>query len=159
FNGKKSSIAKVVDSNLDVFAHNVETVEECTRFVRDRRANYQQSLNVLEMAKKIVKNGNSDRKMLTKTSLMLGVGERDNEIKKTLIDLRQRNVDVVTFGQYLRPTKRHMKVFEYVKPEKFEMWKDVAEKMGFLYVASGPLVRSSYKAGEYFLKSILRENK
>jgi lipoic acid synthetase len=90
---------------------------------------------------------------ITKTSLMLGCGETHAEIRATLRDLRAHDVDVVTFGQYLRPTKRHMKVAEFVTPEAFDAWKREAEGMGFLYVASGPLVRSSYKAGELFLSS------
>ena len=88
---------------------------------------------------------------------MLGVGETDEEIRATLHDLRNSDVDVVTFGQYLRPTKRHMKVKEYVTPEKFQAWQEEAESMGFKYVASGPLVRSSYKAGEFFLENMIRE--
>ena len=95
--------------------------------------------------------------LITKTSLMLGVGETDEEIRATLHDLRNSDVDVVTFGQYLRPTKRHMKVKEYVTPEKFQAWQEEAESMGFKYVASGPLVRSSYKAGEFFLENMIRE--
>jgi lipoyl synthase len=100
---------------------------------------------------------------------MLGVGETDSEVEQTLkgivqsrltnVDLRSIDVDVVTFGQYMRPTKRHMKVAEYVTPEKFEMWKRYAEEMGFLYVASGPLVRSSYKAGEAFIENVLKQRK
>ena len=95
--------------------------------------------------------------LITKTSLMLGVGETDEEIRATLHDLRNSDVDVVTFGQYLRPTKRHMKVKEYVTPEKFQQWQEEAESMGFKYVASGPLVRSSYKAGEFFLEKMIRQ--
>lgn len=164
FSGNKKAIESVVDSGLDVFAHNVETVEDCTRFVRDRRASYRQSLEVLNKAKLIFEDkkssgSNIGRKMLTKTSLMLGVGERDKEIYATLKDLKNINVDVVTFGQYLRPTRRHMKVHEYVHPDKFKMWKKKAEEMGFLYVASGPLVRSSYKAGEFFLKKVIENRK
>jgi lipoic acid synthetase len=132
---------------LDVYAHNIETVEALQRFVRDRRASYAQSLSVLRHVK--------DRfpSLITKTSLMLGCGETAAEIRATLRDLRANGVDVVTFGQYLRPTKRHMKVAEFVTPEAFEAWKAEAEAMQFLYVASGPLVRSSYKAGELFLAS------
>ena len=90
---------------------------------------------------------------------MLGLGETDEDIYQTLKDLRENDVDVVTFGQYLQPTKRHLKVKEYVTPEKFEYWKGEADGMGFKYVASGPLVRSSYKAGEFFLKNYLKERK
>jgi lipoic acid synthetase len=124
----------------------METVEARTPFVRDPRANFRQSLKVLEMAKA------AQPGLITKTSIMLGVGEEDHQIEETLQELRKVNVDVVTFGQYMRPTKRHMKVHSYVPPEKFDHWARVAEDMGFLYVASGPLVRSSFKANE-LLKS------
>ena len=88
---------------------------------------------------------------------MLGVGETNADVLQTLKDLRLTGVDVVTFGQYLRPSPKHMPVHEYVTPEAFEEWKRVAEQMGFLYVASGPMVRSSYKAGEYFLTNLLKD--
>ncbi|CAJ1912372.1 unnamed protein product [Cylindrotheca closterium] len=152
FQGNKDLIHAVATSGLDVFAHNVETVERLTPFVRDRRAEYQQSLEVLRYAKSL---GGS----LTKTSIMLGLGETDEEIQTTLEDLRAAGVDVVTFGQYLQPTKQHLPVKEYVTPEKFEELKLKADAMGFTYVASGPLVRSSYKAGEFFLKNYLEEQK
>ena len=96
---------------------------------------------------------------ITKTSIMLGCGETQAEVRATLTDLRANGVDVVTFGQYLRPTKRHMKVAEFVTPEAFQAWKREAESMGFLYVAAGPLVRSSYKAGELFLSNVLKQKK
>ena len=128
FSGHHDMIDRVALSGLDVFAHNVETVERTTSRVRDHRAGYRQSLDVLERAKKTLPT------LVTKTSLMLGVGETDEEIRKTLQDLRNSDVDVVTFGQYLRPTKRHMKVKEYVTPEKFQEWQEEAESMGFKYV-------------------------
>eukprot|EP00934_Nitzschia_sp_Nitz4_P009286 Nitzschia sp. Nitz4//scaffold55_size114948//90325//91434//NITZ4_003919-RA/size114948-processed-gene-0.80-mRNA-1//-1//CDS//3329554584//9276//frame0 len=152
FQGKEELIKVVATSGLDVFAHNMETVERLTPRVRDRRAHYQQSLKVLEYAKSV---GNC----LTKTSLMLGLGETDEEIQATLEDLRAIDVDVVTFGQYLQPTKAHLPVKEYITPEKFEEWQTKAEALGFKYVASGPLVRSSYKAGEFFLKNYLQNKK
>ena len=152
FCGKKELIAQVVSSAPDVFAHNVETVERLTAKVRDRRASYKQSLGVLEYVKHV-------SKIYTKTSLMLGLGEEDQEIEKTLKDLRAVDCDIVTFGQYLQPTQKHLKVTNYVSPEKFCKWKDVAESMGFLYVASGPLVRSSYRAGEYFMKGIIEKQR
>jgi len=93
--------------------------------------------------------------MVTKTSIMLGLGEEEKEIRQTLVDLRQANVDVVTFGQYLRPSRRHMSVQRFVTPEEFDHWRVEAENMGFKYVASGPLVRSSYKAGELFLHGMI----
>lgn len=151
FSGRMDLVEIVAKSGLDVFAHNVETVEELTPFVRDRRATYRQSLSVLKHVKKTCPH------LITKTSIMLGLGETDAEILTTLKDLLEHNVDVVTFGQYMRPTKRHLKVQEYVHPKKFEYWKEVAEKLGFLYVASGPLVRSSYKAGEYFMENLIKK--
>ncbi|KAG0148795.1 hypothetical protein CROQUDRAFT_669656 [Cronartium quercuum f. sp. fusiforme G11] len=146
---QQASTTLVANSGLDVFAHNVETVERLTPVVRDRRAAFHQSLNTLDWAKRYGRPG-----LITKTSIMLGVGEEDDEVIETLIALRKISVDVVTFGQYMRPTKRHMKVTNYVTPAKFEEWKTKAESMGFLYVASGPLVRSSFKANE-LLKSSL----
>jgi lipoic acid synthetase len=111
------------------------------------------SLSVLEHVKSVP--GNSH--VLTKTSIMLGLGEKDDEVFQALKDLRNCDVDVVTFGQYLQPTRRHISVKEYVTPEKFDMWQEEAETMGFKYVASGPLVRSSYKAAEFYLKNLIRE--
>lgn len=153
FRGSKSSIEMVANSGLDVFAHNVETVEKLTPFVRDRRANYKQTMNVLRLAKEINNN------LITKSSIMLGLGETDAEIEQTLIDLRDNGVDCVTLGQYMQPTKRHLKVIEYVTPEKFKHWETVGSNMGFLFVVSGPLVRSSYRAGEFFISSIVKNRK
>ena len=151
FQGNLDLIDTVATSGLDVYAHNMETVEELTPRVRDRRANYRQSLDVLKHVKSI------ETGCLTKTSLMLGLGESDEQIRQTLRDLRDVDCDVVTFGQYLQPTKKHLPVKEYVTPDKFEEWQREGEAMGFKYVASGPLVRSSYKAGEFFLKNYLQE--
>jgi lipoic acid synthetase len=155
FQGNLELVRLVATSGLDVFAHNVETVERLTPRVRDRRANYRQSLNVLQSVKDMASN--DGRQLLTKTSIMLGLGEKDEEIRQTLQDLRRVDVDVVTFGQYLQPTRKHLPVKEYITPEKFEEWQQIGESMGFKYVASGPLVRSSYKAGEFFLRNYLRE--
>jgi len=149
FAGSLEQVSIVAKSGLDVYAHNVETVEALTPFVRDRRATFRQSLKVLEHAKK-------EGVKITKTSIMLGVGENEAQVLDALRELRKIDVSVVTFGQYMRPTKRHMKVDRYVEPAEFERWKQIAEDMGFLYVASGPLVRSSYKAGEYFIENVLR---
>lgn len=153
FRGDLDQVEKLANSGLDVYAHNLETVEDLTPFVRDRRATFNQSLAVLNKAK--LTNPN----LITKTSLMLGLGETDDQIHKTLERLREIDCDVVTFGQYMRPTKRHMKVVDYVKPEKFEYWKNIALDMGFLYCASGPLVRSSYKAGESFIENVLKKRR
>lgn len=151
FRGNLESCDVLAKSGLNVYAHNLETVEALTPHVRDRRATYRQSLSILQRAK----TTNPD--LITKTSLMLGFGETEGQIRQTLEDLRAVGCDVVTFGQYMRPTKRHMKVVEYISPEKFEFWKNEALKMGFLYVASGPLVRSSYKAGEAYIENVLRK--
>lgn len=153
FAGNTACIETVAGSGLDVYAHNVETVAEMQHLVRDPRANYKQSLDVLAHVKKFRPN------LLTKTSIMLGLGESDAQIMKVLEDLRKTNVDCVTLGQYMQPTKRHLKVKEYVHPDKFKMWEEVGNKLGFVYTASGPLVRSSYKAGEYFLKNLLEKRK
>ncbi|KAJ1873648.1 hypothetical protein LPJ55_002099 [Coemansia sp. RSA 990] len=151
FQGRPELIEPVALSGLDVYAHNIETVEALQRMVRDYRANYKQSMFVLEHVKK------TKPTLLTKSSIMLGVGETDEEVMQTMRDLRTAGVDIVTLGQYMRPTKRHMKVHEYVTPEKFKHWEQVGNELGFVYTASGPLVRSSYKAGEFFISEILRK--
>lgn len=153
FKGNEQYISYIVDAEPDVFAHNVETVERLTPRVRDPRAGYKQSLRVLEFVKE------RDNTRYTKTSIMLGLGETDEEVKQTLRDLRDVGCDVVTFGQYLQPKQRHLKVEEFVTPEKFNWWQAEAESMGFLYVASGPLVRSSYRAGEFFMKGVIEKRK
>ncbi|OTA61422.1 lipoic acid synthetase [Hypoxylon sp. EC38] len=153
FWGDLDSVKIVAESGLDVYAHNVETVEGLTPYVRDRRATFRTSLKVLEHVKKV----RGQDGIITKTSMMLGLGEQEQEIMDALKALRNSGVDVVTFGQYMRPTKRHLKVEKYVTPEEFEMWRQRALDMGFLYVASGPLVRSSYKAGEAFIENVLRK--
>ncbi|MGZ5278632.1 MAG: lipoyl synthase [Pseudobdellovibrionaceae bacterium] len=153
FRGDLELVRGLADSKPDVFAHNVETVERLQKKVRDPRANYQQSLSVLDAVKK------HDPTRYTKTSLMLGLNETDEEILQTLKDLRAIDCDVVTFGQYLQPTPRHLKVEEYITPEKFKEWQHIAEGMGFLYVASGPLVRSSYRAGEFFMKGVIEKRR
>lgn len=153
FRGEEDLIQLVATSGLHVFAHNIETVERLTPRVRDYRAGFDQSIQVLRKAKQF------NSKLITKTSIMLGLGETDEEVQDALTILRDNEVDVVTFGQYLQPTKRHMKVVEYVHPDKFQHWQEKGEEMGFMYVASGPLVRSSYKAGEFFLENAIRRRK
>lgn len=153
FRGDLDMVRVVAESGLDVYAHNVETVEALTPYVRDRRATFRQSLQVL----KHVKDVRGSQGIITKTSIMLGLGEQEQELTDALIELRKADVDVVTFGQYMRPTKRHLKVEKYVTPDEFDMWRRRALDMGFLYVASGPLVRSSYKAGEAFIENVLRK--
>jgi len=149
--GDLEMVKLVALSGLDVYAHNMETVESLTPQVRDRRAKFRQSLAVLEAAKQ-AKPG-----LITKTSIMLGLGETEDQLYHVLQELRKVDVDVVTFGQYMRPTKRHMKVEDYITPAAFELWRQRALNMGFLYCASGPLVRSSYKAGEAFIENVLKK--
>jgi lipoic acid synthetase len=153
FNGDPEDVRRIIDAEPDVIAHNVETVERLQWPVRDRRATYEQSLSVLEQVDR-------ESDIYTKTSLMLGVGEYDHEIYQTLGDLREVDVDIVTFGQYLQPSRSHLEVFEYVHPDAFDVWERVAEEeFGFLYCASGPMVRSSFKAGEFFVEALLRDGK
>ena len=140
FEGSKYSVTHLVNSGLDVFAQNIETVERLTARVRDPRAGYKQTLNVLRIAKEVYS------KVLTKTSLMLGLGETEKEIKNTLVDVLSCGVEVLTLGQYLRPTLNHLPVERWVAPEEFLYFKSLAKEIGFKEVASGPLVRSSYRA-------------
>lgn len=150
FAGNIEHVSSVVLSGLDVFAHNIETVESLTWFVRDPRATYNQSMNVLKHAKNI------NPKVLTKSSIMVGFGETNEEVIKTMEDLRNVGVDCLTIGQYMQPTKGHAKVKEYVNPSRFEEWEELGKKLGFAYTASGPLVRSSYKAGEFYIENLLK---
>ncbi|GFR20320.1 lipoyl synthase, mitochondrial [Trichonephila clavata] len=150
FAGDLSAVEKVALSGLDVYAHNIETVKEYQSHIRDRRANYNQSIAVLKHAKK----GRPEN--ITKTSIMLGFGETDDMIKATMEDLRAADVDCLTIGQYMQPTKTRLKVTEYVTPEKYKYWEEYGNQLGFHYTASGPLVRSSYKAGEFFLRNLVQ---
>lgn len=147
FRGRRHDVEVVVDSGLEVFAQNVETVRRLTHPVRDPRAGYEQTLQVLEHAKQYRPS------VLTKTSLMLGLGETTEEILETMADLRAIGVDIVTFGQYLRPTINHLPVERFVTPEEFKALRDVGLEQGFLEVVSGPLVRSSYRADRVFEKN------
>jgi len=153
FQGDVEAVRTVVDAGVDVLDHNVETVERLQATVRDRRANYAQSLKVLREAK-----GMRDD-LFTKSSIMLGLGETREEVIATMRDLRANDVDILTLGQYLRPSSWHLTVQEYVPPETFDELRKAGESMGFAYVASGPLVRSSYRAGEFFLENVIRTRK
>ncbi len=144
FSGALSSVETVLNSGVEVHAQNMETVERLTHYVRDPRAGYQQTLNVLEHAKRYRPD------VLTKTSLMLGLGERDDEVRCTMDDLRAIDVDILTLGQYLRPTVNHLPVERYVSPEEFERYRRWGLEIGFLEVVAGPLVRSSYRAERVF---------
>jgi lipoic acid synthetase len=140
FKGIYTSIETIVNSGIEVFAQNMETVERLTHPVRDIRAGYRQTLDVLAESKRINPN------VLTKTSLILGLGETDDEIEKTMDDLIANNVDILTLGQYLRPTLNHLPIEKWVTPEEFNYYRDLGLKKGFLEVVSGPMVRSSYRA-------------
>ena len=140
FKGLSSSIDTLVNCGLEVFAQNIETVERLTHPVRDIRAGYKQTLDVLVESKRI------NPKVLTKTSLILGLGETDQEIEETMDDLIKNKVDILTLGQYLRPTLNHLPIERWVTPEEFEIYREIGLKKGFLEVVSGPMVRSSYRA-------------
>jgi lipoic acid synthetase len=140
FQGNLGDVATVVDSGIEVFAQNIETVRRLTHPVRDPRAGYDQTLAVLAFAKA------HRPALLTKSSLMLGLGETDAEIEETLTDLRVAGVDIVTLGQYLRPTLNHLPVERFVVPEEFDRYRAQALAHGFLECVAGPLVRSSYRA-------------
>ena len=140
FNGSRDAIRTVVESPIKVFAQNVETVERLTHPIRDPRAGYKKTLEVLKAAKEINPN------IITKTSIILGLGETDAEIYKTYEDLRAHDVDIVTLGQYLRPTLNHHPIDRWVTPEEFEQYRLKGLKYNFLEVISGPMVRSSYRA-------------
>jgi lipoic acid synthetase len=149
WNGKMSCVDTLVrDGGPDVYAHNLEVVRRLQRTVRDVRCDYQQSLDVLKRAK-------DKGARVTKSSLMLGMGEELDEVREAMRDLRDAGVDVLTLGQYLRPSPKHHEVVRYVEPAEFDRLRDDGLQMGFKYVASGPLVRSSYHAAEVFVRSML----
>ena len=152
FTGNKKLIDQIIESGPDVIAHNIETVESLQRKVRDPRANYSQSLSVLEYVKA------KKPSIITKSSIMLGFGEKEEEVIQTMKDLLKVGVEIFTLGQYLRPSIKHTQIIEYVHPIKFNHYKEIGESLGFRFVASGPMVRSSYKAGELFIKHILNNN-
>ncbi|MBV8967998.1 MAG: lipoyl synthase [Verrucomicrobia bacterium] len=142
FNGRQLSLETVLAARPDIFNHNLETVERLTPVVRSR-AKYHLSLDVLRRAKEADPGG------VTKSGIMLGLGETEAELFQAMDDLRAANVQVLTLGQYLRPTPAHLPVVEYIRPDTFDLYRDIAEQKGFEYVASGPLVRSSYHAADY----------
>ena len=140
FLGDLSAVETLLDSGIEVFAQNVETVERLTHPVRDPRAGYQQTLDVL-------KHGKGYRPdVITKTSLMLGLGEEEDELQRCMDDLREHHVDVLTLGQYLQPTQHHLPVARFVSPDEFERYREWGLERGFLEVVSGVFVRSSYRA-------------
>jgi len=149
FRGNINSIREVVEANPDVICHNVETVRRLSSIARDRRASFQLSIDVLRSVKRL------NPSITTKTSIMLGLGETEYDVIETLKLIRDANVDIVFMGQYLRPSrdKLHLPVKEYIKPSVFEKYRKIAESMGFKLVVAGPLVRSSYRAAEFFVKN------
>lgn len=153
FQGNSNYLEIVVRAKPDVVGHNIETVERLSPDVRDRRAMYKQSLGVLKNVKLL------DKTRYTKSAMMLGIGESDQEVLEAFADLRQNGVDFLAIGQYLKPKGHHLELKEYVTPQKFEFFKQKALEAGFLYVASGPFVRSSYKAGEHFITAIVKNVK
>lgn len=153
FRGDVSLLLKVIEAEPEVIAQNLETVERLTKKVRDPRAGYAQTLELLANIKRI------DPTRLTKSSLMVGLGETEDEMLQAMRDLRAVGVDFLTIGQYLQPTPKHLAVLEFVTPEKFAEYEQIGLAMGFKYVASGPLVRSSYKAGEFFIERFVKANR
>ncbi len=148
FSGSTASLDLLLQSKLDVFSHNIETVERLTSLVRDPRAGYRQSLDVLMHA--------YEKNMITKSGMMLGLGETDDEIIATLRDLRSVGVSLMTLGQYLQPTKYHLDVNRFVSPVEFDRYKEIGLGMGFKEFVAGPLVRSSYRAEQSFLNLVNR---
>ena len=146
FGGKIESLKKIVSSRPNVIGHNIETVKRLQKKVRDQRASYELSLKVIETIKKL------DRRIWTKSSLMVGIGETKLEVLESLKDLKERNVDIITIGQYLQPNRKKLPVEEYISPDIFNYYKIEAEKLGFRKIFSGPLVRSSYHADEISLE-------
>ncbi len=144
FRGNAMQMKKIVDAQPEVIAQNIETVKRLTHTVRDRRAGYEQTLQILRAVKEL------DPTRKTKSSILLGFGETTDEVLETMRDLRAHDVDLLAIGQYLRPTdqRQHYPLMEYVHPNVFKLLREEGMKMGFTYIASGPLVRSSYKAYE-----------
>ncbi len=149
FQKNGDAIQAIIDAKPEVYAHNLETIRRLTPRVRDARAGYQQSLDVLRMVKESAK-----QEMYTKSSLMLGLGETIDEVVECLVDMRAYGVDFVTMGQYMRPTKQHLSIKRWVHPDEFSMLAVKAKELGFMAVAAGPLVRSSYKAREFYEKAM-----
>jgi lipoic acid synthetase len=150
FGGHLAAVDATVDARPHVWAHNIEVVRRLQRTIRDVRCSYERSLDVLRRAKERVGD------VITKSSIMVGIGESDEEVVETMQDLRGSGVDIVTIGQYLRPTPKHAPVDRYVSPERFDDFAREGRALGFAFVASGPLVRSSYKAAEVFVRSVLK---
>ena len=153
FQGVERDLATVAEAHPHVVAHNIETVERLTPTVRDRRAGYQQSLRVLSYLKA------RPEKLYTKSSVMVGLGETEGELLQTFRQLRDAGVDVLTLGQYLQPSQYHLRVASFVTPAQFDTYRKAAEELGFLYVAAGPLVRSRYRAAEFFVQGLMEKGR
>ncbi len=154
FQGHLGSLLTVVEAEPEVIAHNVETVRRLSPRVRDPRAGYDQSLRALEALKRMNPEG------FTKSALMVGLGETEDEIVAAMRDLRAVGCDFLTIGQYLQPTPKHLAVETFIHPDVFERYREIGEgELGFAYVASGPLVRSSYKAGEFFIRDYVHRHR
>ncbi|MED5371315.1 MAG: lipoyl synthase [Myxococcota bacterium] len=151
FRGRMDLVDLVLNARPTVYAHNIETIERLQRPVRDPRANYKQSMDVLARVKE------HDPRNFSKSSIQVGLGEKEAEVLQTMQDLRDVGVDFLTLGQYLQPTQKHLKVDEFIPPQVFDWYAERGREMGFKYVASGPLVRSSYKAGEFFIREFIEK--
>ena len=149
FGGNLADVETVVQARPEVIGHNLETTKPMTSKVRDPRADYHRSLMVLQQVKRL------NRRIFTKSSLMLGLGERREDVIQSMRDLRGVETDFLTLGQYLRPSPRNLPVVKYITPDEFSYYRKVGERLGFRYVASDPLVRSSYRAGEYFVERMI----
>ena len=153
FAGDIELLRMVVDAGPEVVAHNIETVERLTWPTRDRKASYGTSMKVLADIKRI------DPNKLSKSSIMVGLGETVAEVRQCMKDLRSQGCDFLTVGQYLQPTKKHLLVDEFIHPDQFKAYEEMGKDLGFEYVASGPLVRSSYKAGEYYISNFINQRR
>ncbi len=149
FRADRAALNRISNCGAEVIAHNIETVERLTSRVRDRRATYRRSLEVLSEVRKTTAD------IYTKSSLMVGLGETADEVLTTMDDLRGAGVEILTIGQYLRPSQWHLPVDNFIPPGQFYYWEQLGKEKGFLYVVAGPLVRSSYRAGEIFLKAMI----
>jgi lipoic acid synthetase len=153
FKGSPDAIKTILAEKPDVYAHNIETVERLSPRVRDARASYRQSVEALGLVRRL-----ADYRVITKSAIMLGLGEEEAEVRKSLGDLRQVGVEFVNIGQYMRPTNKHLAIKRFAHPDEFARLKDYAESIGFVSVASEPLVRSSYKAHEYYANGLTKLN-
>lgn len=151
FAGDEKALKKIVDAKPDVIGHNIETIKRLQEKIRDPRANYTQSLNILKNVKKI------DPEIITKSSIMVGLGEKEEEVIEAMKDLINIGCEILTIGQYLKPMNRFLEVEEYITPKLFQNYKKIGEDLGFIYVASGPFVRSSYRAGEFYIKGMIKK--